>query len=74
VRTKPTDDADRRMRYMPDILPIPTSPEPTPADRLLEALGLETRATAEVGHVLRPVEPSAAPEEEHDSRRERGRS
>jgi len=52
---------------MPDILPIQGSPEPTPVDRLLDALGLETRATAEVQDMYsRPVEPSAAPEEEHD--------
>jgi hypothetical protein len=54
------------MRQMPEVLPIQTFPEPTPADRLIEALGLETRATAEVQDMYsRPVEAGAAPEE-HD--------
>jgi hypothetical protein len=55
------------MRHMPAVLPIQPFPEPTHADRLIEALGLETRATAEVQDMYsRPIAPGAAPEEEHD--------
>lgn len=42
---------------MRDILIIYGSPEPTPAERLIDALGLEVRLTAEVEDMYnRPIE------------------
>ena len=47
---------------MRDVLPIHPSPEPSAARRLIEALGLEPRATAEVRDMYsQPIEASAAP-------------
>ena len=49
---------------MRDILIIYGSPEPTPAERLSEALGLETRLTAEIQDMYhRPIETGGSAED-----------
>jgi hypothetical protein len=53
---------------MRDVLPIHPSPEPSAARRLIEALGLEPRATAEIRDMYsQPIEASvAASGRDHD--------
>jgi hypothetical protein len=54
------DDTSGR-HPMRDVLPIHPSPEPSAARRLIEALGLEPRATAEIRDMYsQPIEASAA--------------